>query len=249
MSGLRSYRNKTMGEGFWVFEAGFKDTDLQIGINPKYYDSSMPERIIGRIIQMRMIFENHISSCPQFLSSMTGIDAPEFAEGNIQKLYLLSKIVNVGPMAGIAGFFAQEIGNFIQSEFSAEEFIVENGGDVFLKTKSRINVLIETGNEYFEKGIILCVEPFLTPCGICTSSGKFGHSLNLGRSDSFTVVCQDPVLADMFATSLSDVIKSSDDLETALGFAEKEKNILFALGVCDGKICLKPCSGVKISLS
>ncbi len=249
MSGVRSYRNKTEGDKFWQFEAGFKDTDLQIGINPKYYDSSMPERIIGRIIQMRMIFEKHISSCPQFLSSLTGMDVPDFAVGSVEKLYLLSRITGVGPMAGIAGFFAQEIGNFIESEFSAEEYVVENGGDVYLKTKSRVSVLIETGSENFKTGIILSIEPFLTPCGICTSSGKLGHSLNFGRSDSFTVVCRDPVLADMFATSLSNVVKTPEALEKAVEMAEKEREILFALGVCGGKICVKACEGIKISLS
>lgn len=249
MFNLRSYRKKIREDRFWYFEAGFLDTDVWIGIDPLSYDLYLPEAVLGKIIETRKLFDEHISENPVFLSSLSALEFLNECNDKFRILYEHSKKTGVGPMAGIAGYFAKIIGNFLESGYSVKEFIIENGGDIYLKTNKPVNVIIETGGACFGSDLALSLEPYLTPCGICTSSGKTGHSLNFGWADSFTVVCRDPVLADMYATALSNEVKTFEGLEKAIALAERDEEILCAVGVFEDKLCIKSFEGIDLSLS
>jgi uncharacterized protein len=41
----------------------------------------------------------------------------------------------IGPMSTVAGLFAREAGNEIIQNFSVEELVIENGGDIFALLK------------------------------------------------------------------------------------------------------------------
>jgi ApbE superfamily uncharacterized protein (UPF0280 family) len=58
--------------------------------------------------------------------------------------------------------------------------------------------------------------------GIASSSAKIGHSLNFGQADLVTVMASDAIIADGFATALSNRIKTKVDVDKIL---EEVKNI------------------------
>jgi ApbE superfamily uncharacterized protein (UPF0280 family) len=126
--------------------------------------------------------------------------------------------VNVGPMATVAGAFAEFVGKDLL-KFSSE-IIVENGGDIFLKTaKSRLVGVYAGENSPLTGKIALKIEPADTPLGICTSSGTVGHSLSFGKSDAVVVLAPSAALADAAATAIGNIVKAETDIEIALEFA------------------------------
>ena len=121
-------------------------------------------------------------------------------------------------MAAVAGTFAEFVGRDLL-KFSSE-VIVENGGDIFLKTaKSRL-VGVYAGEDSPMTGkIALKIEPFDTPLGVCTSSGTVGHSLSFGKSDAVVVLSPSTALADASATAIGNIVQTEADIEKALEYA------------------------------
>ena len=64
--------------------------------------------------------------------------------------------------------------------------------------------------------LALAISPDLTPLAICSSSGKMGHSLSLGRCDLATVTSPDAALADAAATLAANLVRSEADVDPAL---------------------------------
>ena len=69
--------------------------------------------------------------------------------------------------------------------------------------------------------------------GICTSSGKIGHSISFGSSDSVSVISKSPSLADGLATRIANDVKGKDSesrvyagLETAETYKEYFEGVL-----------------------
>ena len=129
----------------------------------------------------------------------------------------------VGPMASVAGGISQELTDYL-SKFS-EEVIIENGGDIFIKTHKTFTAGIYAGeNSPFSNKIGIKINPH-KGMGICTSSGTFGHSLSFGAADAVCVLSKSAYIADAFATALCNMVKKKDDLEKTLKFAEKQNLI------------------------
>jgi ApbE superfamily uncharacterized protein (UPF0280 family) len=82
----------------------------------------------------------------------------------------------------------------------AEEAVVDNGGDIYLQAVQPVVVSLGTGTSRLADRLAFRVEPEDTPLSICSSSGKMGHSMSLGRCDLATVVAKDAALADAAAT-------------------------------------------------
>ncbi len=115
----------------------------------------------------------------------------------------------VGPMAAVAGAIAEYVGRELLP-FS-REVIVENGGDIFLKTQKTRSIGIYAGESSpFTGKLALRIEPKDTPLGICTSAGTVGHSLSFGKCDAAILVSPSASLADAAATAVGNLIQSAD---------------------------------------
>lgn len=55
--------------------------------------------------------------------------------------------------------------------------------------------------------------------GVCTSSGKVGHSLSFGKADAVVVLSRDTLLADAAATAICNMVKGIDDIKQSIDFA------------------------------
>lgn len=134
---------------------------------------------------------------------------------------------NVGPMASVAGVISEYVANDLLK--MSQNVVVENGGDIFLKTLKEARVGIFAGNSPLTYKINLLLKPAKMPLGVCTSSGTVGHSLSFGKADAVCVVSKSSTVADAAATAIGNLVKGKADIRTALEKGIKIEGVLGAL--------------------
>ena len=137
-------------------------------------------------------------------------------------------------MAGIAGAIAEEIGKELLHY--TDEVIVENGGDIFIKTEKDRIIGIYTENEKF-KNFAIKIKSKNTPLGICSSSSYIGHSLSFGKAELTTVISKDTVLADSLATLIGNKVTDKNDLDIVMNEVSSY-NIIGAFAIKDDRIAI-----------
>jgi ApbE superfamily uncharacterized protein (UPF0280 family) len=162
---------------------------------------------------------------PRFLTSLKPIEVELNAPAVVKYMASQSKKANVGPMATVAGSVAEFLGRDLLKK-GYKEVIIENGGDIFLKTSKVRNVGFYAGKSKLWNRIALKIKPKDTPLGICTSSGTVGHSLNFGCADSVVIISKSATLSDAVATATCNIVQSKNDLQSALDFARSIKGVV-----------------------
>ena len=209
----RYYRDWLKDRDLVSFNVVVKETDLYIRARKNYKDKAF--EIVQR---QRAALENYIARHPGFLTALVPFPVSADAPAIARSMEEAAEKVNVGPMAAVAGAFAEFVGKDLL-KFSSE-IIIENGGDIFLKTaKTRLVGVYAGENSPLTGKIALKIEPADTPLGICTSSGTVGHSLSFGKSDAVVVLAPSAALADAAATAIGNIVKTETDIEIALEFA------------------------------
>ena len=107
-----------------------------------------------------------------------------------------------------------------------KDVIIENGGDIFLKTRKTRTIGIYAGKSKLWNTLKLKVSPKDTPIGVCTSSGTVGHSLSFGCADSVIILSKNTALADAVATAVGNMVHTKKDLQKAVDFARVIKGIV-----------------------
>jgi uncharacterized protein len=115
-------------------------------------------------------------------------------------------------MAAVAGAVAEVVGRELMD--NSEEIIIENGGDIWMRTTRPASVSIYPGGHYFD-AVALKIHPDRTPCGICTSSARIGLSFSFGKADAATVIAPGAALADAIATEVCNRVQSEETMEDA----------------------------------
>jgi ApbE superfamily uncharacterized protein (UPF0280 family) len=113
--------------------------------------------------------------------------------------------------------------------------IVENGGDIWMKTGGQSIVAVYAGSSPLSMKVGIVVDA-AQPISVCTSSGTVGPSLSFGTADAAVVVSRDAVLADACATRLGNEIKTADDIAAAVELICDISGIIGALAV-KGEAC------------
>lgn len=180
------------------------------------------------IRKYRLCIEEYIKQNPAFGTSLKPISVQgedfDSLPDIIKKMLVSSQKTRVGPMAGVAGAVAEFVGRELL-EFSTE-IIVENGGDIFIKTSTDRELGIYAGNSPLSGKIAILVKSEETPLGVCTSSGTVGHSLSFGKADAVTVIARDTTLSDAAATAICNTVKTKNDIEKALNFSKTIEGIM-----------------------
>jgi ApbE superfamily uncharacterized protein (UPF0280 family) len=128
------------------------------------------------------------------------------------------------------------------------EVIVENGGDIFLKSQKDRTIGIYAGRSPLTGKVGLDIKGKDTPLGVCTSSGTVGHSLSLGKADAVIALSRSTALADAAATAIGNIIKSADDIPRGIERAINIKGLSGIIIIKDdrigfwGKVEIRPIS-------
>ena len=205
----RFYRHWIKDDDLVSFEVAVKQTDLYIRSR-----RNLKDKALDSVLKHRGPLESYIGRHPLFLTTLDPYRAEADAPAIVKEMARVSQLTGVGPMAAVAGAIAEAVGRDLLA-FSPE-VIVENGGDIFLKTSRKRLVGIYAGQSSFTRKIALEITPRETPLGVCTSSGTVGHSLSLGSADAVIVLSPSTALADAAATAVGNSVKAAGDIPQAI---------------------------------
>ncbi len=171
----------------------------------------------GRLMVHRSQLEAYIDRDPGFLRALKPLLPLPGAPPVVAAMIAAGEAAGVGPMAAVAGAIAQAVGRDLLAV--SDEVIVENGGDIFLATRSPRLVAIWAGDSPYSWRTAIEITAADSPAGVSTSSGKLGHSLSFGRADAAVAIARDAALADAAATALGNLVRSPADIPAALDLA------------------------------
>ena len=227
----RSYRKLQKPEGFKSFEVIVGESDLWIGVPEKFDCKALKREVENLVRDLRAQLNFYIEKHPEFLRSLKPVKVEELSPLIAKVMAQRCKDCSVGPMAGVAGAFNFFVGRKLE-EVGVKEFLIENGGDIYIKRKLETLVLLLPPSR--EKRYALRIPP--GEWGISSSSSKIGHSLSLGNTEIATVIAKDPILSDCCATHLGNSKSVEEALEKVKELPGKVKG---ALIVIDGKFVIK----------
>jgi len=215
----RDYRTKTTNKALVSFQVVVKETDLWISA-----DKYLKEQARNLVLDCRQQLETYIHYQPEFATTLTPYGYDAFAPTIVKKMIQATKELNVGPMAAVAGTIAQYTANGLLK--LSDQVIVENGGDIYLKANRPMTVSIFAGDSPLSEKLGILIPERLMPVGICSSSGKVGHSLSFGTSDVVCLLSHSAALADGAATALGNLVKTKNDLQIIAELANTIDGIL-----------------------
>jgi ApbE superfamily uncharacterized protein (UPF0280 family) len=214
----RSYRHWVKGNDLVAFSVTVKETDLYIRAQ-----SDLKQKAHELVQKYRHILEEYIKGHPSFLTSLEPVTVAENAPKIVREMAEAARKAGVGPMAAVAGAIAEAVGSGLLE--LSPEVIVENGGDIYIKSLNKRLIGIYAGSSPLTGRVGLEIDGKDTPIGICTSSGTVGHSLSLGKADAVIVLSSSTALADAAATAIGNRILKPQDIPGGIEFARSIKGL------------------------
>lgn len=209
----RFYREHMQAEGLVSFSVVIGESDLFI-----WAERDLGEQARLSLARHRADLEDFISRHPMFAETFRPYAVPEGSPRVVEAMARAAERAEVGPMAAVAGAIAEAVGEDLLS--LSPEVMVENGGDIFVRSGRERRVGIYAGGSPLSGRLALRLPP--TPprgLGVCTSSASVGPSYSAGRADAALVVAESAALADAAASALGNRAKSPEHIEEALAFA------------------------------
>ncbi len=213
----RTYRERMRGEGMVSFQVSLKESDLFISVDEKSFRPELPEIAFSLLRRLRRELEAFLDVYPSFGKTLRPLKVPANSPRIVKIMAGAAWRAGVGPMAAVAGAVAELVGRGLLHFVS--EVIVENGGDIFIKTDRPRVVGIFAGTSPFSEKIGIKLSASSPYWGVCTSSGTVGPSLSFGNADAAVVVSKMAALADAVATATGNRVRFPTDIPEALKFA------------------------------
>ncbi|WP_054695938.1 UPF0280 family protein [Syntrophomonas palmitatica] len=227
----RDYRLLHGSKDLKYFNIKVKESDLAIGVDADACNDSLVSLCLRELKRLRSELEYYIEMHPEFKTSFVPIElfptAPEIA----RIMGTAALLAGVGPMAAVAGAIAQQIGQML-TQYS-REVIVENGGDIYLRSYHERVIAVFAGQSKFSNHIGIKVNPGGQALGICTSSGTVGPSISLGTADAVLIKAGSAALADAAASRAGNQVKTGKDLLKAIEAAQEIAGIMGILVIKD----------------
>mgnify|MGYP001331238998 CR=1 FL=1 len=207
----RTYRSLINKDNLTSYNVKIAESDLLISS-----DTNLADPAYKSLLKHRNFIESYIKTYPEFLVSLLPLAENDLAPPIVRKMLSKAKICGVGPMASVAGAVSEFVGCDLLKK--TENLIIENGGDIFLRSKTKVNVAIFAGESTLSYKLKVLVKPEDTPLGICTSSATVGPSLSFGKADAVCVISKSPTLADAAASAIGNRVKSKKDIKSSLDY-------------------------------
>ena len=225
----RTYRSVVTPGMLAGYRVRVRETDLQL-----YSRNPMPELVRETVLEVRGHLEAFIQQHPAFLTTLAPWQGGAPAPPLVQAMIHAGRRAGVGPMAAVAGAVAEAVGRALLHH--SAEVIVENGGDIFLKTEDPSVIALHAGKSPLSLKVGLRLDTRTGPMAVCTSSGTVGHSLSLGRADAVCIVGADAATADAAATAVGNRVGGAADIDAALAFGRGINGVEGLVIVCGTRI-------------
>lgn len=232
----RSYRGLHRQEDLVHFQVAVKETDLDIGVRQDRFSPQLIKWVEDLIRAGRQPLEEYIKRDPQFLKALTPHPLLPGAPALVQEMATAAELAGVGPMAAVAGTMAAWVGKALAKR--SRDVIVENGGDIYLRTNRVRTVGIFAGKSLLSNRIALEIHPNQSPLGICTSSGRVGPSLSLGKADAVVILSPSAPLADAAATAAGNLVQVKEDVKKAVNLASGIPGVTGAVVIMDDQLAV-----------
>lgn len=228
----RAYRS-TVAKDLLQYRVAVGESDLWIQAE---HDHKL--EIEGFLKFYRRQIKGYIDAHPGFLEALTPWPEDNQAPEPVRLMIEAAKSTGVGPMAAVAGTMAALIAGKFDGQIYPE-LIIENGGDIYLRSrKERVIAVFSGSNSPFSGKIGVLFQPQPEGIGVCTSSGTMGPSLSFGKADAVMVTASDPALADAAATAGANLVQNSSDLPKAIDFLRTIQGIRGVVIIKDQKIAI-----------
>jgi ApbE superfamily uncharacterized protein (UPF0280 family) len=222
----RTYRHLFAGS-LKYFRVAEEQSDLAVGAYARLEGAAREA-----LREARRRIKAEIAMDPGFLTSFAPLAPRAEAPEPVSSMYLAAQAAQVGPMAAVAGAVARHVGRSLLVR--SPEVIVENGGDIYIATKSERLVAIFAGDSPLSMKVALKVPP--GEWGVCTSAGRVGPSVSYGQADAAVILSKDAALADAAATALGNALKTGGDIPAALSLAMAIPGVLGAVAVVGDRL-------------
>lgn len=187
--------------------------------------------------------EEYISEHNDFLISFSPVNV----KTNLKIINLMANaaiICNIGPMATVAGAFAdlmlETMKDKDQNDLTPVKIaLVENGGEIAVDSEKPMKIALYAGFNELNLNLGFLIKKKDCPMGIATSSATIGHAISLGQADAVTVFAKDATLADGAATAICNLVKGKDieaSIKKGLDGANDLNGIFGAFIYREGKI-------------
>lgn len=189
--------------------------------------------------------EEYIALHPRFADSFTPLPVQKYPPEphekarpeSVERMLRASQTTGVGPMAAVAGTFAQLAAEAGRAAGDTE-VIVENGGDIYMYLEQPLLLALWVGPDSPFRNLAFSIPAADSPLAACSSSSKLGHSVSFGECDLCTVFSKDASLADAAATAYCNRIKKNADLQPAVEELVRISGIDGAVAVKADKIAI-----------
>jgi hypothetical protein len=234
MSSIRLYRRELNNSRFASFRVAYRETDLWIAVSagaPLPELSAATEKLV---VKLRSTLDSFLTTHPHLKVSLLPCPVAAVAPAVLKNMVTAANLAGVGPMAAVAGAFAEEVGKMLAEQTA--EVIVENGGDLYVHITEPILIGLYAGSSKISGNLALRIKPEQSPLGVCTSSGTVGPSLSFGQADAVVVLSPSTALADAAATALGNMVGNPHDFDRALEAAEQIEGVSGVLLVCGDQV-------------
>ncbi len=225
----RFYHSWTKDESLVSFEVIVYETHLWVRAK-----SNLKNQTEQLVKKYRTEIEEYSKNYPEFKYSLKPVKPRTNLTAIVTEMIKYTAVVNVGPMAAVAGAIAEYVGNELLSLSS--ELIIENGGDIYIHSAQPRVVGIYAGKSKFSGKLGIELPGYNKQVGVCTSSGTVGHSLSFGKADAVVIVSHSTTFADALATAAANIVQTKNDIEKTIKFAQKFGELLGIVVIKDDKL-------------
>jgi ApbE superfamily uncharacterized protein (UPF0280 family) len=227
-----------------AFHIASQETDLMI-----QSDRRLENEAHEQVLACRAHIEGYIQRHPAFATTLLPWVENTLAPPIVRQMIRAGQAAGVGPMAGVAGAIAESVARHLLTQ--CRQVVVENGGDIFMKTDSSVVAGLFAGHSPLSMNVGIKLAPEEEGLGVCTSSGTVGHSMSTGSADAVCVISPSCALADAAATAIGNRVRSARDIKEAIAFGKSISGIIGIVVVVRreigawGQVELVPTSGKK----
>ncbi len=209
------------------FEAG--ETAVAVVADKRFISHA-----IDGVLRARADIERQITLDPFFLTTFEPYDRALAENEAAVRMCDASEAVGIGPMACVAGAVAQA-GLEAMVARGCRHGWIDNGGDIALILEEPTTIEVFSDPETCN-AVAFEMRTLGKMMGVCSSSGKLGHSISLGQSDISVAVADSAVLADAMATAIGNAAHADHGLETAFADVSSVDGFIGGMVMLDGAV-------------